>query len=221
MRAHYKTGNGRITFEVEGETAKALFTQLASIQEVFDAETTCGMCGGNAIRLLARKVDDFDFYELACQNEQCRARFQYGQSKKGGALFPKRKDDDGKWLPKGGWSRYQPEGAQSPAPSPAAVEPPREPVKPVFQGDQTPDGLQPTFDRLATLLNMTAPTRLGPALDMLRDAMHRRGGNAGTAEFDQIYRNFEASHKGTTDLKIIKALLGELWKATEMLRSMV
>ncbi len=126
MKAHYKTASGRITFEVEGENAKALFRELASIQEVFDAEQYCGCCQGTAIRLQARKVDDFDFYELSCQNQQCRARFQFGQQKKGGNLFPKRKDEDGHWLPNNGWSKYEPEGAkpaQAAAPKPNGTAP--------------------------------------------------------------------------------------------------
>lgn len=109
MKARYTTQNGQITFEVDGENAKALFSQIASIQEVFDAEHACGMCNSTDIRYLARKVDDFDFYELACRG--CRARFAFGQAKKGGALFPKRKDEDGNWINNNGWTRFEPQGA--------------------------------------------------------------------------------------------------------------
>lgn len=110
MKAAYRTANGQITFEVDGESAKALFSQIASIQEVFDAEHACGMCDSTDIRYLARKVDDFDFYELACR--ACHARFAFGQAKKGGALFPKRKDEDGNWIPNNGWTRFEAAGAQ-------------------------------------------------------------------------------------------------------------
>lgn len=113
MKAHYRTTNGRITFEVEAAEPKALFRELASIQEVFDSEHICGVCRSARIRMQARKVEDFDFYELVCTKSECRARFAFGQAKKGGALFPKRKDEDGRWLPNGGWSRYEPEGAKA------------------------------------------------------------------------------------------------------------
>jgi hypothetical protein len=98
-----------MTFEVEGEDAKAIFRELSSIQEVFDSEKQCGVCHGTEIRFLARQVDDYQFYELACQTQGCRARFSFGQARKGGALFPKRKDEDGRWLDNGGWSKYEPQ----------------------------------------------------------------------------------------------------------------
>lgn len=107
MKAQYKTASGRLMFEVTGETAKAVFREIALIQEVFDAERVCGCCKGTDIRFLARQVDDYDFYELACEAQGCRARFSFGQAKKGGALFPKRKDEDGNWLPNNGWSKYE------------------------------------------------------------------------------------------------------------------
>lgn len=106
MKVRYTSGNGQLVFDVEAETAKALFSQLGSIQELFEAETECGLCQSKDIRYSARVVEEFDFYELACRS--CRAQFRFGQKKKGGELFPKRKDDDGNWLPNGGWSRWEP-----------------------------------------------------------------------------------------------------------------
>lgn len=106
MKAHYNTADGRIGFEITGDTVKALFKEIAAIQEVFDAESSCGCCGKTNLRFLARKVDKFDFYELACQD--CHARFAFGQNLEGGALFPKRKDKDGEWLPNRGWAKFQP-----------------------------------------------------------------------------------------------------------------
>lgn len=104
MKAHYKTSNGRITFEVQGETVKDIFRQIAQAQEVFDAEADCGCCESKDIRLVARQVEDFTFYELSCA--ECHARFQFGQNKQGGGLFPKRKDEDNNYLPNRGWSVY-------------------------------------------------------------------------------------------------------------------
>jgi hypothetical protein len=108
MKAHYRTANGRLTFEVQGETVKNVFREISLVQEVFDAESECGCCKGKDIRFQSRQVDDYDFYELSCGNVECRARFAFGQAKKGGGLFPKRKDEDGKWLPNHGWSKYEP-----------------------------------------------------------------------------------------------------------------
>jgi hypothetical protein len=110
MKAHYKTSNGRMTFEVEGESPKALFKKIALVQEIFESDTECGCCKSVHIRLRSRQVDDFEFFELSCT--ECFARMQFGQNKKGGGLFPKRKDEDGNWLPNHGWSKYVKPGTE-------------------------------------------------------------------------------------------------------------
>ena len=38
----------------------------------------------------------------------CGAKLAFGANKKGGGLFPKRKDADGNWLPDGGWQKWNP-----------------------------------------------------------------------------------------------------------------
>ena len=124
MEAQLKTADGRLVFKVTGETPKALFKEIAGLQEVFEAESSCGCCNGTAIRFQARQVEDFDFYELVCRNNECRARFQFGQAKKGGGLFPKRKDDDGNWLPNRGWEKYVKPGNAASAPSQGNAGPP-------------------------------------------------------------------------------------------------
>ena len=215
MKARYTTRDGRVQFEVEGGTAKDVFRELALIQEVFDAESSCGLCHGTAIRLLARKVEDYDFYELACENPHCRARFAFGQAKKNGALFPKRKDEDGNWLPNGGWAKWEPQGSSQPMPAASRNEAPEK--KHAFPTDNsTPDGLQPSFDRLGELFNKTAPTRLSVALDMIRDQFGLAAGQPGTQRFDKIYRAYEAStSKGTT--AAVKALLKDCVAALDEL----
>lgn len=110
MKAHLNVAGGALTFELSGETTKDLFEQISAVQEIFEAEKSCGCCHSEDLRFLARQVDDFKFYEIACQNPQCRARFAFGQAKKGGGLFPKRKGEDGEWLPNRGWSKFQPKG---------------------------------------------------------------------------------------------------------------
>ena len=108
MKCVYKSTNGRIAFEVTGETVKEVFEQIGSIQEVFDAESACGACGKPDIKFLVRHVQDYVYYELQCKS--CGARFSFGQNKKGGGLFPKRKDQDGSVIPNRGWVKFQPQG---------------------------------------------------------------------------------------------------------------
>jgi ribosomal protein L40E len=110
MKLTYTTKNGRIKVEVEGESQKDVFLELSKFQEVFE-ETACGKCGSENIRFVVRNVDDNLYYELRCMD--CGARLSFGVHKKGGGLFPKRKDNDGKWLQDGGWTKWNPKTEKS------------------------------------------------------------------------------------------------------------
>lgn len=105
MKLTYRA-NDRLSFEIEGEGQKEVFKGLATVQEIF-AEDKCGSCGCTAIRFVVRNVEDNDYYEMRCND--CGAVLSYGQHKKGGTLFPKRKDDEGNWLPNKGWHKWQKE----------------------------------------------------------------------------------------------------------------
>lgn len=105
MKALYNV-NGKLQFEVEGSGQKELFKELATIQEIF-GEEKCGVCGKDSIRFVVRNIDDNDYYELRCSD--CGSVLAFGQHKKGGTLFPKRKDDDGKYLPNKGWYKWNKE----------------------------------------------------------------------------------------------------------------
>ena len=103
MKIHWYSHDRRIAVEVEGDM-KEVFKQLASVQEVFDAESACGCCNSANIRYNHRNNEGNDYFEMVCND--CRARFQFGQIKKDkDALFPKRRDN-GKLLPNGGWDLY-------------------------------------------------------------------------------------------------------------------
>ena len=116
IKAKYLTQDRRLTFEIEGETQKAVFTQIAAIQEVFDSEHKCGLCGGSDIRYMHRVTTTkgskkCDYLHFVCRTKDerghtCNARFDFGQSMEGGALFPKRKNEDGTWKQNGGWEKY-------------------------------------------------------------------------------------------------------------------
>ncbi len=107
MTAKYATTNRQLVFEITGESAQDVFEELAKIQEVFDTENSCGVCNGTAIKYQHRTVQGNDFHELVCKEQTCRARFSFGHVKNPkGALFPKRKDKDGTWLPNRGWEKY-------------------------------------------------------------------------------------------------------------------
>jgi hypothetical protein len=101
MKVDYTAGNLKASFETD--TQKDLFTQLASFQEVF-GQSECGKCKSKDLRFIVRNVNDNEYHELRCNN--CSAKLTFGVNKKGGGLFPKRKDADGKWLPDSGWVKW-------------------------------------------------------------------------------------------------------------------
>ena len=105
MEAQYKTRNGSLILKVEGETQKDIFRELARAQETFEAESECGICKSTQIRYRVRTVDENEYFELQCC--ACGARFEFGQHKKGGSLFPKRRGENGP-LPNKGWSKWEP-----------------------------------------------------------------------------------------------------------------
>lgn len=107
MNAKYLTENKRITIEIEGANVKEIFKNIGAVQEALDAEQGCGMpdCGCTKLHFQVRNVEGNEFYELVCA--KCNARFEFGQHKKTPTLFPKRRDN-GKPLPNGGWSKYDP-----------------------------------------------------------------------------------------------------------------
>lgn len=105
MKLRYKVGD-RLEFEVEGTGQKEVFKELASIQEIF-GEESCGLCNKKNLRFIVRNVDGNDYFEIRCSD--CGAVLAFGQHKKGGTLFPKRKDEENNWLPNRGWHRWQKE----------------------------------------------------------------------------------------------------------------
>lgn len=102
MKLTYTTNNRRITAEFEADTQRELFAQISKFQEVFE-EDKCGKCQGENLKFCVRTVDDNEYFELRCAD--CGAKLAFGSMKKGGGLFPKRKDGDS-WLPDGGWQKW-------------------------------------------------------------------------------------------------------------------
>lgn len=97
--------NDKLTLKVSAEGQKELFKNLSTVQEIF-GENACGMCGDTNIKYVVRTVDDNDYFENRCG--KCGAVLSYGQHKKGGTIFPKRRDSDGNYLENRGWHKYVP-----------------------------------------------------------------------------------------------------------------
>lgn len=111
MKVQYTTRDGRMTVEIEGKTQVDIFEQLAAFTEVFE-DRTCTRNGKSSdnVRYVVRENEAEDkFYELHCLDKDANligARLAFGQHKKGGTLYPKRKDKDGNWLPNNGWTKF-------------------------------------------------------------------------------------------------------------------
>jgi hypothetical protein len=93
-----------LTLELEAKDHKELFEEMAVAQEIF-GHSKCGKCQSSDVKYVTREVDDYKFYEVHCN--KCHARLSFGVNKKGGTLFPKRKDADGKYIENNGWTVYQ------------------------------------------------------------------------------------------------------------------
>jgi len=104
MKLTYKIAD-KFEFEIDATGQKEIFKELSTIQEIF-GEAKCGLCGSENIKYVVRNVDNNDYYELRCLD--CSAILTFGQHKKGTTLFPKRKDEDGKYLQNKGWHKYEP-----------------------------------------------------------------------------------------------------------------
>lgn len=104
MKVKYKA-NEKLEFEVEGSGQKELFKELSAIQEIF-GEECCGMCKHTGIKFAVRNVEGNDYFELKCS--KCGATLSFGQHKKGGTLFPKRKNESGDYMPNNGWYKWEP-----------------------------------------------------------------------------------------------------------------
>jgi len=104
MKLKYKV-NDKLELELDGNGQKEIFKELATIQEIF-GEEKCGICGSSNIKFVVRTVEGNDYYELRCAD--CVAILSFGQHKKGETLFPKRKDEQGNYLPNKGWYKWTP-----------------------------------------------------------------------------------------------------------------
>jgi hypothetical protein len=238
MKVRYTTRDERLSFELEAGTAKELFNEIASVQEVFDAESCCGLCGSVDIRFVVREAEGkgkqanqkFTYYELRCNGilddgNLCRGRFDFGQSLDTKNLFPKRKADEGE-PEKGprGWYRYVPQGTQprEPEHAPAPAQP-----KPISTGTSqapaTSPETQALYDRFAAAVGAaTAPTRLQSCMDLAREVFAVTAGKAGRDKFDEIFRAYQVEHRADAHQHgPIKGLLKQLWEALEVLRQEV
>lgn len=102
MEARVKV-NDNLWVTVNAGDQKDLWQQLSSLSEVF-GNNQCGKCNNSQLKYIVREVDGNEYYELICT--KCRAKLSFGQHKQGKSLFPKRKDDEGNYLPDGGWLRW-------------------------------------------------------------------------------------------------------------------
>ena len=109
MKITHKTDRMDIT--VEGVDVKTCFDELACAMEVL-GETRCGACDCTDIRFQTREAKGFQFREAQCR--ECGCALAFGQRKADGALYPRRKDEDGNWLDNRGWVKFRREESSSP-----------------------------------------------------------------------------------------------------------
>ena len=114
MKVSYNSTTGGFLVEVEGDV-KTVVEQLAEFNEIALADKCCGdpKCQSKNIGFHVRDIDGNKYYERRCND--CGARLCFGQTKKGGKLFPKRKlmpngqpdMKKGSFGPHRGWSHFR------------------------------------------------------------------------------------------------------------------
>lgn len=104
MTVEYVSANKRLKVSFQGSSQKEIFKQIAEFQDIFE-EDTCGHCKSGNTRFGAREIDGNWYYERVCKD--CSYRLRYGQHKSNGTLFPKRKDDNDKFMKFNGWYEYK------------------------------------------------------------------------------------------------------------------
>lgn len=115
MELTYVSRDGRFSAKFSG-TFQEVFEQVADFEEVFCDNVCVGPDGAiyDDVRYQVRHVDDNKYYEKICLSpgEAKYRRLSFGCNKKGGGLFPKRKDDDGNIVGWNGWGKYNKETKQ-------------------------------------------------------------------------------------------------------------
>ncbi len=96
---------GKTWIEIDASSVKEAIIGLAEYSEVF-SQAECGLCQSHEIAPMHRSAQGYDFYEMGCLS--CGAKLGFGQTREGGRLFPKRKDQDGNVIGVNGWHKYQP-----------------------------------------------------------------------------------------------------------------
>ena len=102
MKVEYKVSDA-VTVELEGDTIKVVMEQMSQLHEVF-GNSTCKKCSGTEVFPVVREVDENKYYELKCK--KCGAKLAFGAHKKGGTLFPKRRDQENIMLNDFGWVKW-------------------------------------------------------------------------------------------------------------------
>ena len=88
-----------------------LFQALSDLSNEDVIKTpVCGKCGCEVVQYVVRvDKDENKYYEQRCSNTQCRSKLAFGANKKGGGLFSKKKNEDGTYKGKGGWTTWNKE----------------------------------------------------------------------------------------------------------------
>lgn len=93
------------------KTDSDLFEKLSELENTDVLKTeSCGKCGCKDTFCVTRENEGNKYYELRCP--ECYAKLAFGVNKKGGGLFAKRKDAEGKYKENSGWTKYNKESGK-------------------------------------------------------------------------------------------------------------
>lgn len=108
----FKLDGKDVVISQECESDTEVFKFLHHMSEMYD-NMVCERNGQTSTKVkfnVRTDEDDNEYFELVCvdpKNPECNyARRKFGANKKGGGLFPKNKDESGKWKP---WTKFNKE----------------------------------------------------------------------------------------------------------------
>ena len=86
--------NDYLKLKAEADDEASLFKEVARLSELY-RYTRCGKCENEDTRFVCRvDSEGNDWLEIVCNDLSCCAKLVYGQTKKGGKIYPKIRWDD-------------------------------------------------------------------------------------------------------------------------------
>ena len=86
FQIQFRVGKTQLTLTDEAADTKDFFRKAAFVHSLPE---NCGVCGSDDIVFDHRTAQGFEFFEVKCNNPDCKHVLRFGQYKESGELFAK------------------------------------------------------------------------------------------------------------------------------------